>query len=101
MAAVGHDLWKHRAPLLAVAASPVLLVLLALLLLLADCLAKAVAEVAAELVVLVARAVLEAVALVAVVARVAAAHTQQVLAGLVALAGHWYWSFDHAAICRC
>lgn len=30
----------------------------------------------------------------------AVAHTLQVLAGLVAMVGHWYWSFDHAAI-RC
>ena len=98
---MGHALWKQRARHLAVAASPVLLVLLALPLLPVVCSAKAVAEVAAELVVLVARAVLEAVALVAVVARVAAAHTPQEQAVLVVMAGHWYWSFDHAAICRC
>ena len=82
-------------------ASQALLVLLAPPLLPVACSAKAVAEVAAELVVLVARAVLEAVALVAVVARVAAAHTPQEQAVLVVMAGHWYWSFDHAAICRC
>ena len=73
----------------------------ALLLLPVVCSAKAVAEVAAELVVLVVRAVLEAVALVAVVARVAAAHTQQVLAGLVAMDGHWYWSSEHETVCCC
>ncbi len=65
------------------------------------CSAKVVAAVGEALLVLVARAVLEAVALAVVVARVAAAHTQQVLAELVAMVGHWYWSFDHAAICRC
>ncbi len=65
------------------------------------CSAKAVAVVVEVLLVLVARAVLEAVALAAAVAVLAAAHTRQVLAGLVGVVGLWYWSFDHAAICRC
>ena len=83
------------------AASPVLLVLLAPPLLPVACSDKAVAEVAAELVVLVVRAVQVVVALVVVVVRVAAAHTPQVPVVLVAMAGPWCWSFDHAAICRC
>ena len=39
-------------------------------------------------------------ALVVGVARVVAAHTQPAMVALVEMAGHWYWSFDHAAICR-
>ena len=60
--------------------------------------AAVVVEAQQALVALVVQAV---VALVVAVAVLAAAHTQQVLAGLVALAGHWYWSFDHAALCSC
>jgi hypothetical protein len=64
-------------------------------LLLADCSAKAVALVVEVRVAPVVRAVLEVAAQAAVAARVAAAHTRPVLAGLAAMAGHWYWSFDH------
>jgi heme/copper-type cytochrome/quinol oxidase subunit 1 len=70
-------------------------------LLLAACSAKAAEAVAVATLALVVLAVLEAVALAAAVAVLAAAHTQQVLAGLVVLAGLWFWSFDHAAICSC
>lgn len=94
-------LWKRQARRLAQAVLPETLVLLAPLLLPVACSVKAevaVAEVLAALVVLEVQA---AVALVAVVARVAAAHTQQALAVSAVLAGHWYWSFDHAAICSC
>ena len=80
---------------------PEALVLLVLLLLLADCSVKAAVAVVEARVALVVQVVLEAVALVAVAVLVAAPHTQQVLAGLVAMDGHWYWSFDHAAICCC
>jgi len=72
-----------------------------LLLLLADCSVKAAGVVVAVLRVLVVQVVRAVAAQVAVAARVAAAHTQQVLAGLAVLAGSWYWSFDHAAICSC
>ena len=64
-----RDSWKPRARHLAQAVLPEALVLQALLLLLADCSAKAAG---------------------AVVARVAAAHTQQVLAGLAAMDGHLF-----------
>ena len=74
--------------------------LLVLPLLLVDCSGRAEALVVVALVALVAQVVQVVAALVAVVAVVVAAHPQQVLAGLVALAGHWFWSFDHAAICR-
>jgi hypothetical protein len=74
---------------------------LAPLLLPADCSVKVVAVVAAGLLVQVVQAVQVDAAQGAVVARVAAAHTQQVLVALAAVAGHWFWSFDHAAICSC
>ena len=79
---------------------PETLVLLAPLLLPADCSVKAAGVAVVALLARVVLAVLEVAAQVAVAARVAAAHTQQVLAVLVVLAGHWYWSSDHAAICR-
>ena len=101
MAAVGHASWKPRARHLALAASQETPELLVLPLLPVACSAKAVAEVAAERVVQVVQVVPVAVALVVEVARVAAAHTPQEQAVLVVMAGHWYWSFDHAAICRC
>ena len=75
--------------------------LLVLPLLPVACSDKAVAEVAAERVVQVVQVVPVAVALVVVVVRVAAVHTPQVPVVLVAMAGPWCWSFDHAAICRC
>ena len=69
-------------------------------LLLVDCSGRAEALVVVALVAPVVQAVRAVAAQAAVAARVAAAHTQQVLVGLAAMAGHWYWSFDHAAICR-
>lgn len=96
-----RDSWRQQALLLVVVVLPEPLVLLALLLLLADCSVEAVAVAAEVLVVLVAQVVLEVVDLVAVGVRVVAAHTQQVLVVLAVMAGHWYWSFDHAAICSC
>ena len=74
---------------------------LVLPLLLADCSDKVAVAVLAVLLALVARAVLEAVAQAAVVARVAAAHTRPAMVALAVMAGHWFWSFDHAAICSC
>jgi len=41
------------------------------------------------------------VALAAVAVVQHAVHTPQVLVVSVVMAGHWYWSFDYAAICRC
>jgi hypothetical protein len=73
---------------------------MALLLLLADCSVKAAVAVVEPRVARVVLAVRAVAAQVAVAARVAAAHTQQALAGLVAMAGHWYWSSEHEALCR-
>jgi len=92
--------WRPLALLVVVVVLPEHLALLVLPLLLADCSVKAAGVVVAVLRVLVVQVVRAVAAQVAVVARVAAAHTQQVLAGLVVLVGLWYWSFDHAAICR-
>ena len=69
-------------------------------LLLVDCSGRAEALVVVALVAPVVQVVQVVAAQAAVVARVAAAHTQQVLVVSVVLAGHWYWSFDHEAICR-
>lgn len=96
-----RDSWKPRAQPLERAVLPEHLARLALLLLRVVCSVKAagvVAEAQAGLVVL---EVQEVEALAAAVAVLAAAHTQQVLAGLVGVVGLWYWSFDHAAICCC
>lgn len=72
-------------------------------LLLVDCSGRAVGAVVVALVAMVAMVALEVAAQAAVEARVAAAHTQQVLVALAAMAGHWYWSFDYGPICfdRC
>ena len=70
-------------------------------LLLVDCSGRAEALVVVARVAPVVRAVRAVVVQAAVAARVAAAHTQQVLVALAAMAGHWYWSFDHAALCCC
>jgi hypothetical protein len=80
---------------------PETLVLLALLLLRVVCSDRAAAVVGEALLAQEVQGVQVVAAQVAVVARVAAAHTQQVLADLAALAGPWFWSFDHAEICRC
>ena len=47
------------------------------------------------------RAVLEVAALAAAVVAQHAVHTRPALVVLAVMAGHWYWSFDYAAICRC
>ena len=80
---------------------PEALVPLVLPLLLVDCSGRAEALVVVARVAPVVQVVQVVVVQVAVVARVAAAHTQQVLVVSVVLAGHWFWSFDHAAICSC
>ena len=67
----------------------------------AGCLGKVAAAVAAELGARAVLAVLEVVALVAAVAVLHAVRTLLALVVSVVLAGHWYWSFDYAAICRC
>ena len=99
--AAARDSWKPRARHLGQAVLPEPLVLLVQHLLLADCSVKEAAVVVEVLLVLAVQVVRAVAAQAAVVARVAAAHTQQVLVVSVVLAGHWYWSFDHAAICCC
>ena len=97
---VAHDSERHPEPLAVQAVCPALLVPQALHLLQVGCLGKA-GVVAA--VVPLARAVLvvlEVAALAAAAVVLAVALTQQALVVSVVMAGHWYWSFDHAAI-RC
>ena len=92
---------RPLAQLTAQAVCQVLLVLPVLHLLRAGCLGKAAAVAA---VVLLARAVLaaqEAVARVVEAVELVALHTQPALAVSAVMAGHWWWSIDNAAICRC
>jgi len=96
-----HDLARHPEPLAVQAAHPALLALRALRLLPVGYSVKV--EVVAVVVplALAVLAVLEVAALVAVAVVLAVALTQQALVVSVVQAGHWYWSFDYAAICRC
>lgn len=71
-----------------------------LLLLLADCSAKAAEAVAVGLPEMAAQAVQAVVVLAEVAAALAVALTQQVLVALAAMVGHWYWSSDDGQI-RC
>ena len=99
---VARDSWRPLALLVvSVAVFPALLVLLVLLLLLADCSVGAAGAVVVVPAVLVALVVLVVAAQAAVVARVAAAHTRPAMVVSVVMDGHWFWSFDHAAICSC
>ena len=86
---------------MAQAVLPEALVLLVLLLLLADCSAKAAGVAVVALLVLAVQVVLEVVALAAVAVVQRAVHTRPALVVSVVLAGLWFWSFDHAAICSC
>ena len=96
-----RDSWRPLALLLLVVALQALRALQAQRRLLAACSDRAAAAEAEAQQVLAVQAVRAVAAQVAVVARVAAAHTQQALVVSVVLAGHWFWSFDHAAICCC
>jgi len=98
---VDRDLVRQPEPLAAQAARPALLALRALPLLLVDCSGKAVEVVVVVTLALEVLEVPEAVVLAAGVAVLAVAHTPLALVVLAAMAGHWYWSFDYAAICRC
>ena len=100
-AQVARDLAKQPEPLAVQAACPELRVLQALRLLLAGCLGKAAAVVVQTQVARAVLAVLAVVALAAVAVAQHAVHTPLALVVLAAMAGHWYWSFDYAAICRC
>lgn len=97
----GHDLWRYRALLSVVVEPRVMPVVPVLHLLLAGCLGKVVVVVVVVVLALEVQAVLEAVALVAAVVAQHAVHTPLVLVVSAVMAGHWYWSIDHAAICRC
>ena len=95
-----RDSWRQQAQRQERVALPEPLALLVLPLLLVDCSVKAVVVVVVALVAPVVQVVQVVAAQAAVAARVAAAHTQQVLVVSVVLAGHWFWSFDHEALCR-
>ena len=82
-------------------AHPALLALLVLHLLLAGYLGKVEAAAVVVPLALAVRAVLEVAALAAAVVAQHAVHTLLARAVQAAMAGHWYWSFDYAAICRC
>ena len=69
-------------------------------LLLVDCSDKVAVAVVVALMATVAMVVQVVVVQAVVEAGVAAAHTRPAMVALAAMAGHWYWSFDHAAICR-
>jgi len=73
----------------------------ALRLLLVDYSVRVEAVAVAEQAALAVQAVLEVAALVAAVVAQHAVHTPLALVVLAALAGHWWWSIDNAAICRC
>ena len=75
--------------------------LMVLPLLLVDCSGRAEALVEGDIMATVAMVVQVVVVQAVVEAGVVAAHTRPAMVALAAMAGHWYWSFDHAAICSC
>ena len=88
-------------PLAVQAAHPALLALRALPPLLAGCLGKAVVVAGLAMAALAVQAVLVVVALAVVGVAQHAVHTPLAPVVSAAMAGHWYWSIDYAAICRC
>ena len=98
---MARDSWKTMVLSVVLEVYPGEQALMVLPLLLVDCSGRAEALVAVAQVVMVVQVVQVVVVQVAVVARVAAAHTRPAMVALAAMAGHWYWSFDHAAICSC
>ena len=100
-APVARDLARQPERLAAVAACPALLELPVPHLLLAGCLGKAAVVAAVALLARAVLAVLEVAALAVVAVAQHAVHTRPAPVVSAAMAGHWYWSFDHAAICRC
>ena len=96
-----RDSWKSRAlheGMVAQQGQPEPPVLLLLRVVCSD---RAAAVVAEAQQVLAVQAVQAVAAQVAAVAVLAAVHTRPALVVSVVLAGHWFWSFDHAAICCC
>ena len=69
--------------------------------LLAVFLAKVAGQAVAEVLALGVLAVLEVAAPVVEAVELVALHTLLAPVVSVVLAGHWFWSFDYAAICRC
>jgi hypothetical protein len=67
----------------------------------AGCLGKAAAGAVVVTLALAVQAAQEAEALVVAAVAQHAVHTPLALVVSVAMAGHWFWSFDHAAICSC
>lgn len=97
----GRVLARQPEPLAVQAAHPALLALRALPLLLAGCLGKAVVVAGLAMAALAVQAVLVVVALAVVGVAQHAVHTPLAPVVSAAMAGHWYWSIDYAAICRC
>ena len=100
-ARVAHVSGRPLAQLTAQAVCPVLLELPVLHLLRAGCLGKVAAAVAAELGALAVPVVLAVVALVVEAVELVALHTLLAPVVSAVMAGHWWWSIDNAAICRC
>ena len=97
-ARVAHDLARLLELLAVRAACPALRVPH---LLLAGCLGKVVVAVVVVVLALEVLAVLEVAALAVVEVVLHAVHTPLALVVWAVMAGHWYWSIDNAAICRC
>lgn len=98
---MAHASGRQRGLLAVQAVFPALLELQALRLLPVGYSVKAVVVAVVVLLALAVRAVLEAVDLVVVAVVLHAVRTLLALVVSVVLAGHWFWSFDYAAICRC
>ena len=101
VAQAGRASVRHQELLEGQAACPALLELQALRLLRVGCLGKAAVVAAVVLLARAVLAVLAVVALAAVAVVLHAVHTPLALVVSAVLAGHWYWSIDYAAICRC
>ena len=100
-AQAARDLARQPELLAVQAACQALLELQELRLLPEGCLGKAAVVAALVLPALAVLVVLEVAALVAAAVAQHAVHTPLALVVLAAMAGHWYWSIDYAAICRC
>ena len=101
VAQVAHVSGRLLAQLTAQAVCPVLLELPVLHLLPVGCLGKVAAAVAVVLLALGVQVVRAVVALVVAAVVQHAVHMPQALAVSAVMAGHWWWSIDNAAICRC
>ena len=92
---------RPLAQLTAQAVRPALRALQALRLLLAGCLDKVAVVAVVVTLALAVQAVLAVAALVEAAVVQHAVHTPLALVVSAVMAGHWWWSIDNAAICRC